>query len=56
MRKSYHEDIVNEFSKELEKGNSTPHLKDQLGVLRDRSVRWLWNAPRAGINILSQNV
>ncbi len=44
IRKSYHEDIVHEFLSELEKGNPTPHLKDQLGILRDRSVRWMWNA------------
>ena len=35
MRKSYHEDIVNEFLSELDKGNTTPALKDALGVIRD---------------------
>ena len=44
MRKSYHEDIVNDFLSELDKGNSTPNLKDSLGVVRDRSDRWMWNA------------
>ena len=44
MRKSYHEDIVNDFLSELDKGNSTPNLKDSLGAVRDRSVRWMWNA------------
>ena len=44
MRKSYHEDVVNEFLSELNKGNNSPSLKDALGVIRDRSVRWLWNA------------
>ena len=46
-RKSYHEDIVNDFLKELDKGNPTPRLNDSLGVIRDRSVRWMWNAYRA---------
>ena len=44
MRKSYHEDIVNDFLSELDKGNSTPNLKDSLGAVHDRSVRWMWNA------------
>jgi hypothetical protein len=44
MRKSYHEDVVNEFLSQLEAGNSAPTLKDTLGVLRDRSVRWMSNA------------
>jgi hypothetical protein len=43
MRKSYHEDIVNELLSELGKGNTAPALKDTLGVIRDRSVRWMWN-------------
>jgi hypothetical protein len=44
IRKSYHEDIVNEFVSELNKGNNSPSLKEALGVIRDRSVQWLWNA------------
>jgi hypothetical protein len=47
MRKSYHEDVVNEFLSQLEKGNSAPTLKDTLGVLRDRSIRWMSNAYNA---------
>ncbi len=47
MRKSYHEDIVDELLTELNNGNSTPNLKETLGVLRDRSVRWMWNTYQA---------
>jgi len=43
MQKSYHEDIVNEFISQLEEGNKAPKLNDTLGVLCDRSVRWMWN-------------
>jgi hypothetical protein len=35
MRKLYHEDIVNEFLSELDKGNVAPALKDTLGVIRN---------------------
>ena len=44
MRKSYHEDIIDEFLSELDKGNTAPALKDGLGVIRDLSVCWMWNA------------
>ncbi|KAF4615755.1 hypothetical protein D9613_012424 [Agrocybe pediades] len=44
MRKSYHEDIVNELFSELSSGNTEPSLKDALSVVRNRSVRWMWNA------------
>ena len=46
-RKSYHEDIVNDFLKELDKGNPTPSLNESLGVIRDQSVQWMWNAYQA---------
>ncbi|KAF8233239.1 hypothetical protein L208DRAFT_1267692, partial [Tricholoma matsutake] len=44
IRKSYHEDIVNEFLSVLNAGDSTPILKDTLGVLHDHSIQWMWNA------------
>lgn len=48
IRKSYHEDIVIELLSELDKGGEcTPTLKDSLGVIRNRSVRWMWNAYQA---------
>jgi hypothetical protein len=46
-RKSYHEDIVNDFLKELDQGKPMLSLNDSLGVIRDQSVRWMWNAYRA---------
>ena len=49
IRKSYHEDIVEEFVEQLEKGTS-PSLDDRLATLRNRSVRWMWNA----YNIINQ--
>ncbi len=42
--KSYHEDVVEEFVGQLEKGVEIPTLDDRLGTLRNRSVRWMWNA------------
>lgn len=48
VKRSYHEDIVSELLEQIdgcEEGQAvTFHFKDQVGFLRDRSVRWLWNA------------
>jgi hypothetical protein len=44
-KKSYHEDIMTEFMKN--KGQSTVVLDTTLPIVRDRSVRWLWNAWKA---------
>lgn len=43
IRRSYHEDIVQEISKQLEKGKIVS-VDKQIATLRDRSVRWIWNA------------
>jgi hypothetical protein len=43
MRKSYHEDIVSEFVSELKQREQFPSLKEALGVIRDQSIRWMWN-------------
>lgn len=43
MRKSYHEDIVYELMSELNNGNTSPSLKEPLGVIGDQSVQWMWN-------------
>lgn len=43
MRKSYHEDIVYEIMSELNNGNTSPSLKEPLGVIGDQSVQWMWN-------------
>ena len=37
-RKSYHENIVNDFLKKLDKGNPTLSLNDSLGVICNQSV------------------
>jgi hypothetical protein len=41
-KKSYHEDVVREFL--AKKGESVVVLNTNLAAVRDRSVRWLWNA------------
>ena len=43
LRRSYHEDIVNEVFLQVEKGVALM-IDDRIGVLHNRSVRWLWNA------------
>ena len=44
IRKSYHEDIVAEFVSQLNNGCTVLKIDDSIGVLRDRSVNWMWNA------------
>ena len=44
IRKSYHEDIVAEFVGQLNNGSTILKINDSIGVLRDRSVGWIWNA------------
>ena len=51
IKKSYHEDIVQELMLQAENGNSTPMLKEDIKDLRDRTPRWLWNAYNALNNI-----
>ena len=46
-RKSCHKDIINNFLKELDKGNPMLSLNDSLGVICDQSMRWMWNAYQA---------
>ncbi|PPR06566.1 hypothetical protein CVT24_001800 [Panaeolus cyanescens] len=44
-KRSYHEDIVQSFTSQLEQNPDTvPTLSKKLGVVRDWSARWLWNA------------
>ena len=47
LRKSYHEDIVQEILSQLDDDSQAPTIDDSLGIVRDRSVRWLWNAYQA---------
>ena len=44
IRKSYHEDIVAEFVSQLNNGTTILKIDDSIGVLRNRSVGWMWNA------------
>ena len=44
IRRSYHEDIVSEFVGQLNDGKTFLQINDSIGVLRDRSVGWMWNA------------
>jgi hypothetical protein len=44
LRRSYHEDIVAEMSGQLEKNGKITLVDDRIGVVRNRSVRWIWNA------------
>jgi hypothetical protein len=44
IKKSYHEDVVQELTLQLRNGDSTPTLKEGIKDLRDRTPRWLWNA------------
>ena len=43
---SYHEDIVNEFLRQIENGEDIS-IDDRLAIHRNRSVCWLWNAYQA---------
>ena len=42
VKKSYHEDLVEEVL--AQEGKDTFTMDTSVGRLRDRSVRWLWNA------------
>ncbi|KIK07128.1 hypothetical protein K443DRAFT_87893, partial [Laccaria amethystina LaAM-08-1] len=47
IRRSYHEDIVNEVLQHLDSGRPLTTLDTRMPTLRDRSPRWLWNAYQA---------
>lgn len=44
LKRSYHEDVVAEILEQIEGGKDDIIAEKKIGVLRDRSVRWLWNA------------
>jgi hypothetical protein len=46
---SYHEDIVNKVFQQVENGVEALTIDDRIGVLHNRTVRWLWNAHQASI-------
>ncbi|KAG6823766.1 hypothetical protein H0H92_009110, partial [Tricholoma furcatifolium] len=43
-KRSYHEDIVEDFLQQMKGGAEKLIVEKRVGVMRDRSVRWLWNA------------
>jgi hypothetical protein len=47
IKKTYHEDVVEDLLSEANKGTSAPKLKEGLKDLRDRTPRWMWNAYKA---------
>jgi DDE superfamily endonuclease len=44
LKRSYHQDVVTEILDQIDSGNETIIVEKKLGVLRDRSVGWLWDA------------
>jgi hypothetical protein len=44
LRRSYHEDVIEEVLTQIDNGAETIELEKKLGVLRDRTVRWMWEA------------
>ena len=44
LKRSYHEDIVSDVVNQLKAGNEVVSIDTRLAVIRDRSVRWIWNA------------
>lgn len=44
LKRSYHEDVVNDMLEQLDNGEETLTTAKLLPVLRDRSVGWIWRA------------
>lgn len=51
IKRSYHEDVVSKILSQLESKADVVTLDTHLGVLRDQSTRWLWNAYQAVNNV-----
>jgi hypothetical protein len=51
LKRSYHEDVVNDIVDQLKAGNKFPSIDTRLAVIRDQSVRWLWNAYQSINNV-----
>ena len=45
--RSYHEDVVTEIMEQLDSGAAVVDFDTHIGMLRDRSTRWIWNAYKA---------
>jgi hypothetical protein len=44
IKRSYHEDVVAEILDQLNSNASSISIDTRLPTLRDRSMRWIWNA------------
>ena len=44
LKRSYHSDVVLELSKQLAREETRLVVDKRIGVLRDRSITWLWDA------------
>ena len=44
LKCSYHQDVVAEILQQIDKGDESITVEKKLGVMRDRSVGWLWDA------------
>ena len=44
MRRSFHEDVVEEVLAQIDDGAEVIKIEKKLGILRDRTVKWIWDA------------
>jgi hypothetical protein len=44
LKRSYHQDVITDILEQIDQGKDNIVVEKRLGVLRDRSVDWLWNA------------
>ena len=44
IKRSYHEDVVANMLRQIEANVDTIEINKKLGVVRDQSVSWMWNA------------
>jgi hypothetical protein len=44
LRQSFHEDVVEEVLAQIDEGVETITIEKMLGILHDRTVKWIWNA------------
>jgi hypothetical protein len=46
LKRSYHQDVVTDILEQIDQGKDKIMVEKRLGILRDRSVGWLWDAHR----------
>lgn len=44
LKRSYHQDVVTDILEQIDQGKDKIVVEKRLGILRDRSVGWLWDA------------